>query len=319
MESTITRRQMLAGAGAALVLPALSRPGRAGIVGTDGAIAYKRMVGDIEVTALLDGYIELGPAALVNIDRATIDEALKAAFFDPADQMMVGISAQLLRLPDQVVLLDTGTGGLFGPTTGQLPAGLAAAGVAPEDVGVVLISHMHPDHIGGLLKDGAVAYPNAAVWMPQADIDFWTDESIAASAPEDAQSFFAVARDVVAAYGDRITPFSGETELVPGVTSVPLPGHTPGHSGFRIESGGDSLLYWADIVHVMQVQFAHPEASISFDIDPDLAAETRRQAFAQAASDGTLAAGTHLPFPTYGHVRAEGEGFDWVAEAWQYG
>jgi glyoxylase-like metal-dependent hydrolase (beta-lactamase superfamily II) len=318
MGLTLSRRQALAGAGAALLAQGYGRRGLAGIVGTDGAVAYRRMVGELEVTALLDGYFEVSRDLLLGIDPETASAAIEAVLGRPDAPLIGGITAQLVRLPDRIVLMDTGTGGVFGPTTGHLTAGLAAAGVTPDAVDVVLISHMHGDHIGGLLPGGDVAFANAEIRIPDAELGFWTDEAIAAGAPEAAQPNFALARDVVAAYGDRIVPFSGETELVAGITSVPLPGHTPGHTGYRIASGEDELLYWADVLVVAPIQFAHPDANTVFDIDPGLATETRTRALEAAASGGTLAAGTHLPFPTYGRVRPAEPAFAWMPEFWQY-
>ncbi|MBA3325731.1 MAG: MBL fold metallo-hydrolase [Rhodobacteraceae bacterium] len=315
----LSRRHLLAGAGAALALPALGLvPARAQILGTEGATAYARTVGDIEVTALLDGYLELGREVLVNVDADAVSEALADDHLDPGQAVGTGITAHLVRAGDRTILIDAGAGAAFGPTAGRLMAGLAAAGAAPEDVGLILLTHMHGDHIGGLLADGTPAFPNAEVRVAEADLAFWTDEAIAAAAPAEAQPFFALPRAVAAAYGERMTPFSGEGELSPGVTPVPLPGHTPGHTGFRLASGDATLFIWADVVHVAAVQFAHPEASLVFDTDPAQAAETRRRAFEMAAADRLLVAGAHLPFPTFGYTETAAQGYDWQPEAWQY-
>lgn len=318
----LSRRAVIAGAGAALVLPAALGPAnfaRAQILGTGGATAYRRMIGEIEVTAILDGFIEIGREALVGIDDAELAEALVTANRDPEQAVPTGITAHLLRTPDRVILVDAGASNGFGPTAGRLMAGLTAAGITPDDVDLILVTHMHGDHIGGLLADGAPAFPNAEVRIAAADLDFWTDEAIAAQAPADFQSFFALPRAVATAYGERITPFADADEVATGITAVALPGHTPGHSGFHVESAGQRLLLWADVVHLASVQFARPEAGIVFDTDVAEAATTRARVLDMVASEGLLFAGAHLPFPAFGYAEAAGDGaYIWRPEEWAY-
>lgn len=314
-----SRRDVLAGTGAAFALPMLGlSPARAQILGTDGGTAYARAIGDIEVTALLDGYLQLGREILVGVEPETATEALDSAFLDPDQPVPTGITAHLLRTGGQLILVDAGASSVFGPTAGRLAAALADAGVAPDDIGLVLITHMHGDHIAGLLRDGAPAFPGAEVRLAEADLAFWTDEANLAQAPAAAQPGFALARAVAEAYEDRINPFSGDTDIAPGITSMALPGHTPGHTGFMIQSGDAALLLWADIVHIAAVQFRHPQASLTFDTDPAQAAETRARVLDMVAADRMLVAGAHLPFPAFGYVETAAEGYDWQPEIWQY-
>lgn len=324
MSPLISRRTLVAlGAGAALAprLPGLAGPARAATHSAEAlaaATAYSRAIGEIEVTALLDGYLPLGREVLVEVEDATVTEALTAAFLDPDQPVATGVTAHLLRAGGQLILIDAGAGGAFGPTAGRLDAGLASIGVAPEDIGLVLVTHMHGDHIGGMLADCAALFPEAEIRIAEADLAFWTDEANESQAPEPARPGFALSRAVVEAYGERVAPFSGETEVAPGVTSLALPGHTPGHTGFIIASGDETLLLWADIVHIAAVQFRHPEASLVFDTDPGQAAETRRMALDMVATDRMLIAGAHLPYPTFGHVAARDGAYDWAPETWQY-
>jgi glyoxylase-like metal-dependent hydrolase (beta-lactamase superfamily II) len=178
---------------------------------------------------------------------------------------------------------------------------------------------MHGDHIGGFLPGDAATFPNATVHVNEADLAFWTDEAIAAQAPAEFQGMFTLARAVAAAYGERLQPFSGETEVAPGVTSLPLPGHTVGHNGFRLASGDHQVIVFGDAVNSAAVQFAHPGAGLIFDTDPALAAETRARFFDMLATDRTLVAGTHMPFPGLGHVARSGGAYAWVPEEWHYG
>ena len=324
MTIDLTRRAAMAGAAAAILIPPAmgmgTRPVRAQGAARAMGLAYPRQIGGIELTAISDGFFEI-PAdqMLINIAPEELEAALSAAFIDPAGPLRGGVTAFLLREGERTVLVDTGAADLFGPTVGQMPATLAALGVAPESVDTVLLTHMHPDHIGGLLAEGAPAYPNATVHVNEVDLDFWTDEAIASQAPAEAKGMFDRARATAAAYGERLLPFAGETEVIPGATSLPLPGHTPGHTGYRIVSEGAEILLFGDVANVAPVQFPHPEAGTIFDIDPALAVETRGWFFDMLATDRTLVAGAHMGFPAIGHVARAGNAYAWVPEPWHYG
>jgi glyoxylase-like metal-dependent hydrolase (beta-lactamase superfamily II) len=219
----LSRRSLLAAGAAMVAAPQLLASVRLRAQEAGAAafpLVYPRKVGELEITAVSDGYVVFSGPIFVNISEQEMAAALAAAFLDPAVPAQLGVTAHLVRTGDRTLLIDTGTADLFGPTLGRLPAALAALGVAPADVDAVLLTHMHPDHLGGLLAEGAPAFPNATVHVSEADLAFWTDEATAARAPDDFKPFFARAAATAAAYGDRVVPFGAEGEVAPGITSV---------------------------------------------------------------------------------------------------
>jgi glyoxylase-like metal-dependent hydrolase (beta-lactamase superfamily II) len=319
----LSRRAVMRGlaGGAVLGLTGLPRMAFAQNAGAGAPlpVAYKRAVGDMTLTTLLDGYFPLGPDVVTNATPEILAEGFAAVYADPAKPLNLPVTAYVLTAGDQVTLIDAGAGGAFGPSSGHAAAALAAAEIAPAAVTRVIVTHMHPDHIGGLVAGEDAAFPNAVLHVSQADHDFWTSEEIAGKAPESAQGFFALARGVAAAYGDRLSPFAGDADLGGGVTAMALPGHTVGHTGLRLSSGDAQMLLIGDAAAMTAWQFTHPEVGIAFDTDGAMAAETRRKLFDMAAADKLLVAATHFPFPGAGHIEAKEGAYAWVPEMWQFG
>jgi len=277
---------------------------------------YRRSVGDLVVTALGDGYLDLPLAYLSNIDEADGQRLLTERFHSPAPRSSV--NALAIQGGGKTVLLDTGAGALMGPTLGRMLRNLQAAGIAPDAVDAVVLTHMHPDHIGGMLDGGGRAvFPRAEMIVPEADAQFWLDEGAASRAPETMRPYFDAAKATADAYRDRMRTI-GAGLVLPGIEAVPLPGHTPGHTGYRIGSGPDPVLHWGDIAHVPDIQIARPEVGIAFDVDPAQAQATRRRMLDMAASERLAVSGGHLHFPAFSHVVREGSGYRLVPEAWHH-
>jgi glyoxylase-like metal-dependent hydrolase (beta-lactamase superfamily II) len=275
---------------------------------------HHRHVGDVVVTALNDGVLEASFNWLTHIDPAE-PPALHAASFR-AIPPRITVNAFLLHLGERLVLVDSGCGGAMGPSLGRLSENLAAMGVAPAAIDAVLLTHLHPDHVGGLVDAaGKALLPNAELVVHEAEPPFWQDDTVLAQASEENRGFIQLARTVLAAYRGRVrTIASGE--VLPGITAVPEPGHTPGHTGWLIASGADSLLIWGDIVHMPGVQFARPGAGMGFDIDGAQAIATRQRIMDMAATDRLLVAGMHLDFPAFGHLARAGDGYAFIPEVW---
>lgn len=282
---------------------------------------YRTMIGDYEVTALHDGG---GPvdSGLLHGDPALIQSLLARSFENDPKNVSATVQGYLVNIGSKLVLIDTGAGGHWGgPTLGKLVQNLKASGYKPEQVDLVLLTHLHGDHAGGIYKNGKRVFPNAAVMMNKADADFWLSKEIMAKAPEDAKIFFKIAQDGAAPYmaAGKWKPYEGKGEIVPGIAPYAISGHTPGHTGYMISSKGQSLLVWGDVAHIGAVQMPHPEISIVFDSDSESAVKTREALLVKLAADKTMIAAAHMPFPGLGRLRKAdtGVGYDWVPATFQ--
>lgn len=277
---------------------------------------YFRMnLGDFEVTALYDGYVDLDLALLKGIDAGNLQSLLNKMFVSGDEGIQTAVNAYLINTGNELILVDAGAAQCFGPTLGNISVNLQASGYEPGQVSMVLLTHLHPDHACGLRNsDGSATYPNATVHVPRNEAAYWLDEELAATMPDAAQPFFNMAQAAVEPYvtGNRLKQYGRDTELMPGVRTVPANGHTPGHSAYLFQSEGQDLMVWGDIVHSHTVQFSRPDVTIEFDVDSEAALTTRKQLFNEAAKNRFWVAGAHLPFPGLGHVRRDGAAFSWV-------
>ena len=299
----------------ALGASALCAPAQAAApqVKTQAPGYYRVMLGEFEVTALSDGSFALPvDTLLTNTTKSHANQMLARSFLKPTVE--TSVNGYLINTGAKLVLIDTGAAKLFGPTLGNLADNLKAAGYQPEQVDEVYITHMHGDHVGGLMAGEKMAFPNAIVRADQHDADYWLSAANLEKAPTEMKGFFQGAQSSLNPYvaAGKFKPFSGDTDLVPGVKAIAAPGHTPGHSIYVVESQGQKLVLWGDLMHVAAVQFAEPSVTIKFDTDSKSAAVQRKKAYADAAKQGYLIGSAHLSFPGLGHVRAEGKGYTFV-------
>jgi glyoxylase-like metal-dependent hydrolase (beta-lactamase superfamily II) len=277
---------------------------------------YHRRIGDIVVTALSDGYLDGSVDVLQNITP-------EAALRDLHDNFLPGrrtsVNCYAIFSAGRVALIETGSGDYLLPTAGKLQRNLAAAGIDPAAIEKVILTHMHPDHSAGLTdpKTGRKLFPNADLVVHENEPRHWNDDAAMAKASERAKKlYFQCAREQMAPYHNVMHTFSSGTEVFPGVTAVMLHGHTPGHSGYMISSGNDSLLIWGDIVHVPDIQIPRPEVTIEFDTDAHAAAATRRRVLDMVATDRLLVAGMHMHFPGFAHIVRHGDSYAMLSEPW---
>jgi glyoxylase-like metal-dependent hydrolase (beta-lactamase superfamily II) len=259
-------------------------------------------IGQFQAAAIGDGNLSIpndNKTLALNAKKAEVDTLLTANSL-PTDMLELSVQPLLVKTPDRVLLFDTGAAALFGPTLGKLPANLAAAGVEAGSVTDVFISHGHGDHVGGLVLNDALAFPNATIHIQAAE---WASlKGQAQMAP------------LVSVMTPKIAEFQPGAELVPGVKAVDIKGHTPGHSGYLISSGDQSLLYIGDTMHHFVISVQQPDWTIAFDGDAPTAQASRKEVIANAAANGQRVYAVHFPFPGVGKFVKQGEKYVWAPE-----
>ncbi|AWS96321.1 MULTISPECIES: MBL fold metallo-hydrolase [Citrobacter] len=265
-----------------------------------------RQIGDFQITALGDGTMSASLDLLSGIEKADADVIQNDAGLDePAD---IHINCYLIRGRGRVILVDAGAGPLSNKG-GQLNVNLAAVGISPDEVDTVLLTHCHPDHIGGLLDpEKRPVFQRAQIMLHPLEAQHWLDDKKLSMANERGQRNFGLVRQTLHAYARNLRFFDGDN-IAEGILPVWLPGHTPGHTGFRIDADDKCLLIWGDIVHYPYIQSAHPNVSILFDTDPAQAEETRKKIMEKAVSKKMLIAGMHLGQAGFASIFREGSGY----------
>lgn len=307
MTFSLTRRAALTGA-AALPLAGAAAPVLAASEGggAEAPVARSFMLGEMPVTTLLDATaMRDGPKDIFagNVSDEVFEQVSRENFIS-SEAAQFYFTPTLVETGGERVLFDTGLG------QGGLQRALAAAGVAPEDIDVVVITHMHPDHIGGLMKDGAPAFANARYVMGATEYDFW-------SAMEAGNRVGDLVAKNVTPLAEKTTFIDDGARVASGITAVAAHGHTPGHMCFMLDSGGRQLMLTADLANHYVWSFANPDWAVSFDSDKTAASQSRRQILRMLAGDRVPMIGYHMPFPAAGFVETRGDGFRYVPVSYQ--
>lgn len=321
-DSNISRRTAMMGAGALVVAATVEFPGAAlaqaqGVSVNQAPGFYRYKVGDITVTAINDGFGRRPLEGFVrNAELADVKKAMANAFL-PQDALNITFTTLAIQAGGKLTLIDTGNGDSGAPTSGSWMANFKAAGFDPKDVSSVVFSHFHGDHINGFrLKDGTAVFPNAEVMVPAAEWAFWMDDTRMNAAPDAMKGAFAGVRRVFGPVAKNVKQFEPGKELVPGLTPVAAPGHTPGHTVFALASGSGKLMIMSDTTNHPALFVRNPDWSAVFDMDGPQAAATRRKLLDMASAERMQVAFYHAPFPAVGHIAKDGNGFELVPVQW---
>jgi glyoxylase-like metal-dependent hydrolase (beta-lactamase superfamily II) len=270
-------------------------------------------IGRFTVTALTDGYADMPYDYFPGRSPAEVEKAATARSTARPTGVRFLFNQYLIEDGERRILIDAGAAGSIGQT-GQLPRALGLLGLRPDQIDAVIVTHMHQDHMGGLILGGKNNYPGAELYIDRRDVAHWTDPAKRSGAPDYLQTSFQMAQEVVRLY-PKLQAIDGEREIARGVSIVDLTGHTPGHIGVRIEDAGQSLIMVSDMIFPV----VHPGATdvfFLFEQDRAAAKAMRDRFFPRAASEGALIAATHMPFPGLGRVVADRGQMRWQTADW---
>jgi glyoxylase-like metal-dependent hydrolase (beta-lactamase superfamily II) len=318
----LTRRAILAGAAATSLAPlTVNAPAHAAapVAGKQVPGIYRYKVGSFECISINDG-ARTFPMPDGFVKNVSKDQALAAAAaYFPQGMVTVPINPQIINTGSKLVLIDAGYGPGIAPSVGLLPANMAAAGIDPKMIDIVVLSHLHPDHINGIrTAEGALAFPNADLKVPALDWAFWMSDdnmSKASSSPM-MKAYFENTRKVLSPFADKFTKYEWGQEVAPGITALDTSGHTPGHTSFAVASGSSRILVQSDVTDIPEFFLRNPNGHVMFDIDPDKAAQTRHKFYDMASAEKALVVGFHFAFPSIGHVEKDGAGYRLMPVNW---
>ena len=321
----VSRRSLLAGAAGVATTAAIASQSdkafaKAPMAGTAMTSFRRVKLGDFEVTAVFDGFANV-PKVFPIFGNNQSEEKVAAhmqANFLPGDAMQIGFTPMVVNTGNELILFDTGNGSERGETRGHILNSLAAAGFSADQIDVVVISHFHPDHIGGMIKEGKAVFPNARYVTGAAEYDFWTSKDVTESSDKSMQDRSNLVQAQVVPLAEKFTFLKPGNDVVTGITSIENFGHTPGHMAYNIESNGKRLLLWADACNHYAASLQKPEWHVIFDMDKDKAVASRRRILDMAAADKVPATGYHMPFPAIGFVEKVGDAHRWVPMSYQF-
>jgi glyoxylase-like metal-dependent hydrolase (beta-lactamase superfamily II) len=316
---SINRRSLIglsAGLVASVALPEIGTA-KAPLLGTQNAGFYRYKIGDIEATAITDGFAERPLEGFIKNAELADVKAILAQSGILQDKLRIPFTTTVLNMGDKLVLIDTGNGDSGAPNTGSWMANFKAAGFLPEQVDLVIFSHFHPDHINGFrLKNGIAQFTNAQVMVPAIEWAFWMDEGQMSRAPEGIKGTFTATHRVFDSIKDKVIQYEAGKEIIPGLTSIAAFGHTPGHMAYRVSSGASNHILMSDTTNHPAIFVRKPEWSAIFDMDAAQAISSRRAMLDMAASEGAVVSFYHAPFPATGKIIKDGNGFAFVPTAW---
>ena len=319
----VSRRNLLVGASAAAAAGSLVTAGvataKAPLQGTDPVNFRRVKLGGFEVTTVADGYAAVPKVHPIfgNNQKAEDVSAHMQANFLPGNKMAIPFTPVVVNTGNELVLFDAGNGSGRGPTRGHLVKSLAAAGFKPEQIDVVVITHFHPDHIGGIMSDGKPTFPNARYVTAEAEYNFWTSDKVQGSSDKRMQGRVKLVNAQVKPVADKMTFLKDGGDVVSGITAVSTFGHTPGHMAYNIESNSQRLVIWADACNHYVASLQKPEWHVIFDMDKTAAIASRKKILGMVAADKVPATGYHMPVPAIGYVEQQGDAFRWVAHSYQ--
>ncbi len=322
LSQPLSRRSALMAAGGAALAPAVGglltgrAQAKAPMLGVSAPEVHRVKLGDFEITTIRDGAVQLdGPHPIFGHDQAPEDvQAHAKANFLPPDRMEISFTPVIVNTGDELVIFDAGNGAGRRPNAGKLAATLGAAGYTPDQVDKVILTHFHPDHIGGLMEDGASLFPNASYVMPEAEYAFWTSPDRMGTP---AEGVAKLTQSNVVPHAEKATFIKDGDSVAKGITAMDTSGHTPGHTAYMIESGGKPFLLWGDLANHYVLSLQKPDWHVVFDTDKDKAAQTRRKVLDMVAKDRIPATGYHMPFPAIGYLEKYGDGYRWVPASYQ--